>query len=435
MKKKIFIILATLILSSLLTTPVFAQGPGADGHVIFGENFTLEAEKTHEGDLVVFGGNVTMEKSSEINGSLVVFGGAADIQGDVDGDMVVFGGNVDVNSVIDGDLGAIGGNVNLGESAVVKGDIGLLGGRLNKAEGAVVEGDTQGFNKFDYNFDEGFEGPIPPQAIRSTAPFSTFLHWIGRIVGDIFWTFSLLVIMGLITWLVAAFMPTQMLNVRNTVLDAAPLSFGVGLMSWVVVGFSFVLILTICLAFVPIIAVAVLGIATLFGWIVLGQLLGERLLVASGQPQPGFISSSIVGVWVLTLVTNMPVIGEAPCIGWLLGFIGFIVGLIVSVTGLGAVLLTRFGARPYGGDSPYRYRGNPSPAPMGRRVRWTEPAPDVSAEDAPSSQDELDAKIKAALVEAAEEVEAEAKAEESVEDTPKKKPRKRPKPADDEPEA
>ena len=429
MKKKIFIIFATLILSSLFTTPVFAQGPSADGRVVFGENFTLEAEKTLEGDLVVFGGNVTTEKSSEINGSLVVFGGNADIQGDVDGDMVVFGGNVDINGTVDGDLGAIGGNVTLGENAVIKGDIGHLGGRVTKAEGAVVEGDTQGFNEFDYDFDPGHGDGHKGFDISPPSPMAGFFGWMGRIVSDIFWTFSLLVIMGLITWLVAAFMPAQMLNVRNTVIDAAPLSFGVGLVSWLVAGFSFVLVLTICLAFVPIIAVVVLGIATLFGWIVLGQLLGERLLVASGQPQPGHILSSIVGVWVLTIITNMPVIGEVPCIGWLLGFIGFIVGFVASVTGLGAVLLTRFGTRPYGGDSAYRYRGNPAPSPLGRRVRWTEPAPDVSDEDAPSSQDELNAKIKAALAEADQET-----VEEDTEDTPKKKPRKRPKPADDEPE-
>lgn len=435
MKKKIFIIFATLILSSLFSTPVFAQGPSANGRVVFGDDFTLKAEETLKGDLVVFGGNVTTEKSSEVNGSLVVFGGNADIQGDVDGDMVVFGGHVDINGTLDGDLGAIGGNVNLGETAVVKGDIGLVGGQVTRAEGAVVEGDTQGFHEFDYDFDGGHDGggfDGPP------SPGMGFFGWIGRIISDIFWTASLLVILGLITWLVAAFMPTQMLNVRDTVLDTAPLSFGVGLVSWVVAGFSFVLVLTICLAFVPLIAVAVLGIATLFGWIVLGQLIGERLLAASGQPQPGFIFSSIVGVWVLTIVTNMPVIGEIPCIGWLLGFIGFIAGFVISVTGLGAVLLTRFGTRPYGGDSPYRYRGNPAPSPMGSRVRWTEPAPDVSEEDTPSSQDELNAKIKAALAESDQEDKAEVENEVpdetgEEEQKPKKKPtRQRKKPEDGE---
>lgn len=440
MKRRILFIVIALIIPLIFATPAFAQGP--DGKVVFGESFTLEAEKTLDGDLVVLGGSVTTKESSEIDGDMVVFGGNANIEGDVDGDMVVFGGNVNVNGTVDGDIGAIGGNVSLGESAVVKGDIGLVGGHVNRAEGAVVEGDVQGLNEFDYDFggdsdDDKSGGVVPPVAPPPNFPGSStrvpsFFSFIGRLVSDIVETIALLVILGLITWLVATFMPEQMIRVRDTLTSAPPLSFGVGFVSSVVTGFSFLLILTICLAFVPLLAVLLIGIAALLGWIVIGQIIGERLLVSSGRPMPGLIVSAIVGVVVLTVVTNMPVIGEIPFLGVLFSLVGSVVGIVVAFTGIGAVLLTRFGTRPYAGATASSYGGNPSSPSRGMRVRWTEPAPDVSEEDAPSSEEELNAKIKAALVEADKAAEAQ-ESEDDDEEKPKK-PKPRRKKPDDEPE-
>ena len=433
MKKRIFIIVVALMIPLIFATPAFAQGP--DGRVIFGDNFVLETEETFDGDLVVFGGNVTTRTGSEVDGDMVVFGGNADIQGDIDGDMVVFGGNVDINGTVDGDIGAIGGNVNLGEKAVVKGDIGLVGGQVNRAEGSVVEGEVQGINEFDYDFGDGrhddkdeFSGIVPPVSppdFPGSSRVSGFFGFIGRLVSDVVETISLLVVLGLITWLVAAFMPEQMIRVRDTLASSLPLSFGVGFVSSVVTAVSFVLVLTICLAFVPVLAAVLIGIAALFGWIVIGQIIGERLLSSNGHAMPSLIFSAIVGVTVLTIVTNMPVIGEIPLLGVLFSLVGSVAGMIVAVTGLGAVLLTRFGTRPYVNGTASPYGGNPSSPSMGRHVRWTEPAPDVSEEDAPSSEEELNAKIKAALTEAEENGDDEEK--------PKKRKPRRKKP-DDEPD-
>jgi hypothetical protein len=208
--------------------------------------------------------------------------------------------------------------------------------------------------------------------------------------------------------LVAAFMPEQMFTVRRTLSESAAVSFGVGLVTGLVSLFvGILLLITICLAFIPILGWILLAIATLFGWIVIGQMLGERLLIASGRHDPGLIQSSVVGVVVLTVLTNMPVIGQIPCLGWVLGFVGAVVGIILSAAGMGAVLLTRFGTRPYPNNSGSGgYSGGPSRSYAGSgggysgsRVRWTEPAPDVSDEDAPSSDDELKAKIREALAE------------------------------------
>ncbi|MCB0167610.1 MAG: polymer-forming cytoskeletal protein [Anaerolineae bacterium] len=435
MNRKILTLALTLILLLVFAVPALAQEPDSKGdQVVFGDNYVLGAEQTHNGNLAVLGGSATLEVDSELDGDLAVFGGnfSAKEGAEIDGDVIVFGGNVNIDGKINGDLAAIGGNVNLSDTAVVDGDIGLIGGQVNKAEGAKVTGDVQGLTKFHNDFGSDDDDGIPsidslPNPPSPPAPpdFNYRNHdggrdsmfgWIAAIIGNILWTVALLVVLGVITWLVAAFMPEQMYNVRETLTTSAPLSFGVGLLTSIVaavlIPVAALLVITICLAIVPMVAYIALGIATLFGWIVIGHILGERLLAAGGRPQPGLIMSSIVGVSILTLLTNMPVIGLIACIG----FIGKAIGALIAMAGLGAVLLTRFGTRPYPVQAqPSAPRsGGPSGTPYypGTRTRWADPEPVVSEEDKPASEEELRAKIREALAQADEVAAAKAKAEE-----------------------
>jgi hypothetical protein len=388
MKQKLITLTVVLILLLALAPPALAQGPDGS-RVIFGSNFTLEAEQTVDGDVVVFGGNATIEKS-----------------GTVEGDMAVFGGNVNIDGTVEGDVAAIGGNVNLGETAVVEGDIALLGGHTNVAEGAQVGGSVvRPFdNGFQFNFDHDFEGPKPPTPPQP--PWAEARSWTDRVAGffaDLVWTVSLLLGLAAISWLVATFMPEQMKQVGDTVAEHGPVSFGLGLLTVVVsVVVGIPLLITICLAFIPILAYILIGIATLFGWIVIGQLIGERLLTSAGRPYPNFVVSTVIGVLVLTVISKMPVIGWIPCIGFIFWLIGFLIGMVVSLTGLGAVILTRFGTRPY---TPRAYSGSGggsaaySPRGYGEERNYTDQElSDLNINSA--SEAELKAKIKAALAEA-----------------------------------
>jgi len=438
MNQKVLTLILSLVLLLGFAPPALAQEADG-GQVIFGDNLIVEAGQTLKRDVVVFGGNVTVHATGKIEGDLVVFGGSANIDG-----------------TVDGDIGMIGGNIDMGETAVVNGDIGLVGGHSNIADGATFGGHIENLNRWDYDYDLGGhienlnrwdydydqsfdsnnddEGPdLPP--IPRTNEFDDFspFRWIGRAIGDIFWNAALVIILGLIAWLVAAFMPEQMFTVRQTVTEATPASFGFGLLTSLIIAVSFLLVITICLAFVPFLAALVAGVASLFGWIVIGQIIGERLLSTNGRPQPTFAFSTVIGVAILTLVTNMPVIGEIPCIGFLLGLIGGLVGLLVSLTGLGAVMLTRFGTRPYPPQPPSYWSGrSPSPRPD-VDYSGSEPASDLGV--APASEAELKARIKAALAEAdqADEALEGEPADPDAEPKPAgKKPRMK-KPAGDEP--
>lgn len=412
-----------LISAFTLTPPALAQGPNGD-QVIFGNNLELKAEEKINGDVLVFGGNVNVPASSEIKG-----------------DLVIFGGNATIDGKVAGNIGLIGGNVNLSKTAMVKGDIGLVGGEANVAEGATVEGQVQTLNRLIFDEDEGFTippfphpSPVPPVAPAPPAPpvaplptispdhiSSGFASGASRVfdfVKNLIKDIAVLVALAVIAWLVAAFMPEQMKVVGDTLTQSAPVSFSLGLLTWVIaLVVGGVLAITICLAFIPLLGFILLAIATLFGWIVAGQIIGERLLIASGRPYPNLVTSTVVGVTALTLVATMPVIGEVPCIGFILGLIGTLLALIVSMTGLGAVILTRFGTQPYPTQG-YAYAGGVPPAPKPAPTRNRAPGDLLASLE--RSEAELRARIDAALAEADAAKETPAGEEPGVEETQEK---------------
>jgi hypothetical protein len=382
-----------LLLFLLLTLPAFAQEPGG-GRVIFGNNFTLNAEETVGDSLVVFGGNVTTKNSSTIKGDLVVFGGNAEVGGQITGNIVV-----------------LGGNANLTETAVVNGDMVYMGGSATISEGARIEGDVvnpfgpEGF-KTEFGRYPGEDSTVPPvppvppiPSVQVESGFSSVAHRAISAIEELVWTITVLIALVAVSWLVAAFMPEQMGVVGETIIKSAPLSFGVGFLTTVVsiiVGIP--LLITICLAFAPILAWLVMGIAMLFGWLVIGQLVGERLLEATGRAYPNFITSTVVGTLVLTVVVKMPVLSWIPCLGFIFGLVGGLLGLVVGLTGLGAVILTRFGTRPYIRPASGPGGGRPGPAsyPGGPYT-----AADVADVDVnPASEAELKARIAEVLAEA-----------------------------------
>lgn len=406
MKLKLIALTLSLGIVLLLAGPALAQGPLEGDQFIFGKDFILPTEQVVDGNVVVLGGNLTAKTASKINGDVAVFGGDVTIDGTVDGDIAVFGGNISLSNtaVVNGEIALIGGQAHIDDKAQLHGLVRTPFDSDYRSRQTDADDNNNSAPSSPEPPDKPDFAPLPPFPPADLHSNPSLFEGIANLVNQIFWAISLLVILSLITWLVAAFMPEQMLMVRRVVSESPVLSLGIGLVTALVAGFvGFILLLTICLAFIPLVAWAVLGIATLFGWVVIGQMLGERLLIASGRSNPGFIFSSLVGVIVLTLLTNMPVIGHIPCLGFVLSCMGGIIGLGVSLTGLGSVLLTRFGTRAYP-DSGYTFSGgSPSPRPTdsgGPRVRWVDPTPDVADEERAASEDELNARIKAALTEA-----------------------------------
>ncbi len=316
MSKNIGKLLLILCLVILLVVPlgsVSAKGLH-DGQVIFGQNYTLKSGETLNGDLVVFGGAVSIESDATVNGSVVLVGGSLSMDGTATKDVVV-----------------IGGAAHLGNSAHVRGNLVTMGAPLDRAQGAKVDGDT--IDNVPSNY--GFSGqPIvtPPTAPAprfniELSPLWSLLSLFGR---------SLL--LGLLALLVTLFMPVYTRRVGETIAVQPVVAGGIGLLTIIVAPLALlIMIVTVILIPVALLAVVLLGVMIVFGWIGLGTEIGIRV----GEMSPGsnipLPALAFLGTFALTLVADG--VGFVPCVGWL-------VPALLGLVGIGAVLMSRFGARP-----------------------------------------------------------------------------------------
>lgn len=313
LQKFLFVLMGVLIITLIFPSQVHAS-PVEDDRIIFGENYTLESGRILNGDLIVIGGIVNIE-----------------VDATVDGNVVVIGGLVTIDGTITRDLTALGGTVNLEENALVQGDLISPASYVNRDPGAVVQGDhIEGwylpFRNYDLP-DRITTVPVAPRfSILQTA------NRIGR------WIALSLILTGLGA-LLLLIMPKST-GVMTAALNAQPwqlLGFG-ALTALVMVFGSLILAITICLIPIVILLGLAFGLAVLVGWLTLGYELGKRISQSLFKTKWHPVLSAAVGNLVLYLIASG--LDMIPCLG---GFLVF----VVTLFGLGMVVVTLFGTNPY----------------------------------------------------------------------------------------
>lgn len=309
-------LLAAVILS-LSASPALALGLN-DDKVVF-DDFTLPAGAVIEGTLVVMGGDTTIEAGARIEGDLVVFGGDVDLAGQVDQDVVLFGGDL-----------------RLRETAVVAQNLVRSGGSWQGDEGYEVQGtETQGFD-----IPDAVVVPDAPEPPAWSWPFNGLIGFIWEAISAV----TSAVVAGLLALVVMLLMPEQVGRVSGAIAAAPLMAGGVGLLTLIAVPFLAVVLAVVtllCFSPVSLIALLVYAIAILFGWLAVGALLGERLAASLRLQALSPALAAGVGTLLLTLVVNG--IGILP----MMDLLTFPATVVIGAVGLGAVVLTRFGARPF----------------------------------------------------------------------------------------
>jgi hypothetical protein len=314
----LFVLLALLLVP---TTSAHAQGTGTDGgRVIFGSNFTVESGDEFNGDLVVFGGNVTIEENADLNGNLVVFGGTIAADGNMNGDVVI-----------------IGGQVQLDEHAVVSGDVVTIGGQVQREEGAIVHGEVI------HNVTPNVRlphGRVPPVLDVPNVPIPTQINvgfnpfWeFGRVFGS-----ALLVsILGILATL---FFQERLDRVSQAIVTQPLMTTSIGLLTIVVMiiaAFTLILLPIVGLGLIP------LAFAWLFGVISMGQEIGDRFARAIRQDWTPVITTALGTFALVFVIASIQSLNNlAP----FLGCITWVLPALVGLLAIGAVVITRFGARP-----------------------------------------------------------------------------------------
>jgi len=329
MKKVLLAFLIAILLLVAVVPPAFAQG-GDEGQVIFGQDYTVESGQELEGDLVILGGDLIVEAEGVIDGDAVVFGGdmLVDEGGRVKGDLAAIGGRITVAGEVDSDVISVGGDIYLKPTAQIGNDAVAVFGQVERSEGAhvggqVVEGAELSFGPFYGWRWGGVEG-------WRVDPFAGFLYRAFRAIV----TIVALMALGL---LVVALLPEQVKTAAAAVQGAPFPSIGVGFLTlFIFLLLTPILFIVVCIGWMAwLLLFIALAAAAIYGWTVLGSVVGERLLQAVKVAEPEPLASVLLGVFLITLISATPL-----CIG-------FLFTLVTGSWGLGAVILTRFGTTPY----------------------------------------------------------------------------------------
>ncbi|MFQ6001414.1 MAG: polymer-forming cytoskeletal protein [Anaerolineae bacterium] len=355
MKRILFALLVAILLSVAVVPPAFAQG-GDEGRVIFGQDYTVEAGEELRGGLVVFGGDLTVEAEGVIDGDAAVFGGEVLVEegGVIEEDLAAIGGSITIAGEVVGDVASVGGNIRLRPTAEVGNDVVAVFGQVERAEGAEVGGQVVEGAELRFGPLYGWRwGGVRGWRVNL---FAGLLYRAFRAVV----TIVALMALGL---LVVALLPEQVRVVSATVEGTPFPSIGVGFLTlFVFLLLTPILFIVVCIGWVAwLLLFIALAAAAIYGWIVLGSVVGERLLQAMKVAQPEPLASVLLGVFLITLISATPL-----CIGFLLT-------LVAGSWGLGAVILTRFGTTSYPPPVTTREEAPPLPeaeeAPKPRRRR------------------------------------------------------------------
>ncbi|MEW5987084.1 MAG: polymer-forming cytoskeletal protein [Chloroflexota bacterium] len=325
-----------LILILLITVPAgLALAAGRADKVI-------EAGDTVNEDLSVISEKLEIAEGATVNGDVAVFGAQATIDGNVTGDLSIFGGEVTLSGNVDGDLVIFGGNLEVAEAADVGGECVSLGGSLvGEGVESLACATARGLDGLRL---PNFNAPQPPSTPPTLPNALLFVGRVGAAVGN-----SL--ILGLVALVIVSLWPTHFDRVSQAVLSRPLTSGVVGLLTAVAVPSLAALLalisaplLLICIGLlgyaVVVVMVAVLAAAVLFGWIVIGDLLGQQLARGFKLTTQGRPAAAALGTVTLTLLLGLLSLFHLSVGGWLL-----IVAL--ASVGLGATALTQFGRRAY----------------------------------------------------------------------------------------
>lgn len=337
MMRKLLYSLMLLVVLVLPAAPAYALGSPRDGRVVVGQDFTLKAGETLNGDLVVIGGQAIIEKSASVNGDMVVIGGSLQLDGQASGNAVIVGGMVD-----------------LGADSSLAGDMVTIGGALRRAEGSKVGGNVV-TNMPPPSVNIPFVpnaptfGEIPP--VPPSPHFQFPMGAFGTAASIMLQSIGL----AALGMLLSLFLHPQLDRVAQAITRQPVTAGSIGLLTLLLAPIAMVvLIITILLAPVALAGGILIVLAWLFGVVALGMEVGDRFTRAIHRTWEPVISTGI-GTFLLSL--GVAVVNLVPCVGWL-------APMIVGLIGLGAAVITRFGTQAVSG---------PTPAPVA-----VEPGPGVS---------------------------------------------------------
>jgi len=323
--------------------------------VVFGEIekslrcfcYEVDVNSPVGGDLIAFGYKVNLGPEGAVKNDVLMFCSQATIDGDVEGDLIVECEKVTIGGTIDGDVHIEAEGIYFLPTALIKGNLDYKSPQAAKIEsGATILGVTN-WEEVEEAKERKGKGlfAILPGLLTNLIIFQIAMGGLSLLTGLIYsGIFSavgigifvpiLLIIAIMIAALVAvAFSRTFTESVRSKAHRQSLKSLSLGLLTLIVAPII-ILILMVTFLGLPlgILALLFFVLSALLGWMFSAYLLGERILkfISAGKiPSRAF--STLLGVLLLLLLGLIPY------------WVGFLITLVASIWGLGAVLLASYG--------------------------------------------------------------------------------------------
>ncbi len=380
------------------------------GQVYFDEDLTLETGEVVDGSLGLVNGDLTVPAGSTVRGDVFVTNGDADIAGRIEGNVAVVsgdltlapgaevrgdalntGGNSDLAGTVMGDVSTLFGHLLLRSTAVLHGDLAVLSGSMEREAGAQVQGESMPNLRLPDLTELERILPVVPRApemaempARPTRPVipeipavpavpavpawpqaEGFWSQVGRFFGRAAAAGTMTLLAVAAGVLLVLIWPRPVRRVAECIKLLPVQSFGLGLLTFLLAaglealaGVLMILVILLAALLMSTVVLIPIGLlllllaglvllpvplalagGVLLGWVGLAEVVGQRVLNALKAREAKTLGSVLVGMLLTGAVVAILWILEPVCCGWLLA-------VLLSSVGLGAVFHTRFGRQP-----------------------------------------------------------------------------------------
>ena len=309
--KRLLVLIAVVALTACISAPAKPAEPEFratyPSQFIVGDTYILKSHEKIDGNIVGIGTTLVIEEDAIVMG-----------------DISLVGSNLEAYGRIAGDLNVLAGSSFIKDTAIIAGNINQIFQTTNIAPKALVTGEIN-----TYTFPSAAGGEAGNRVI-------SLLEWLrpGRVLAlQAARVFALV----LLSFLGIYIFKTPTSRVASAIRSNAPAAWGAGLLTIITAPIvAVVMIITICLSPVGILLLIGFFISSLWGWVALCSILGKKMvnwfnLDWSIEP------ATIFGALILGIFSSL--LAFIPCIGFLLN-------LMITATGIGGVLLSRFGHIP-----------------------------------------------------------------------------------------
>jgi hypothetical protein len=287
-----------------------------------------------------------------------IFGGSRTIEeGESVLDVLIIGGSLAVHGEVRGDAVVVGGNVTLHETGRIRGDVVVAGGRFQN-RGGSVGGEVRSVER---SAAAAAAGTREIRESRAERRGGSMFGRIGRGFAGVVSTLALAVVLAAVGAVLVFYGFRYLETVSDTLRASTLRSGGVGLAASFLILPAFVVLivaLAVSIVGIPVLLLAVplyplaIAAAMIFGLVAAAYAIGER---TSEQRRPFDMrhrnAYSYIGIGLVVLfapVVMGHLVGMTPFLGWLGGLIKFFAYAaiwVATISGFGAVILSRAGTR------------------------------------------------------------------------------------------